>query len=132
MMLLTTWRHDARNDITGMAPSMADDAPFVAWFMRYLRASASPGAAVALSRMNHSIAVRATLPQMAVSTIVTHRVDDVPARDEGRSLAAHVPGAHVVELLGHDHLPWVGNRDARSLRCVPFPQTRSARSEWPG
>jgi pimeloyl-ACP methyl ester carboxylesterase len=110
--ILTTWGHDASADVTAMAPSMTGDASFITWFTRYLRASASPGAAVALSRMNHSIDVRSALPHLRMPTLVVHRVDDVPARDEGRYLATHIPRAMLVELAGRDHLPWVGDQDA--------------------
>src|SRR4029453_19576167 len=30
----------------------------------------------------------------------------------GRSLALHIPGARFVELDGHDHFPWIGDRAA--------------------
>jgi pimeloyl-ACP methyl ester carboxylesterase len=110
--ILTTWGHDASADVTAMAPSMVEDAAFITWFTRYLRASASPGAAVALSRMNHSIDVRSALPHLAMPTLVAYRVGDVSARDEGRYLAAHIPGATLIELPGCDHLPWVGDQDA--------------------
>ncbi len=40
--------------------------------------------------------------------LVLHRVGDTDARvEEGRYIAAHIPGARFVELDGDDHLPWI-------------------------
>jgi class 3 adenylate cyclase len=44
---------------------------------------------------------------------VLHRSGDLDTSiEEGRYLAAHIPGARLVELLGADHLPWAGDQDA--------------------
>ena len=40
------------------APSMADDEEFRDWWATYLRMGASPGAAVALTKMNAEIDIR--------------------------------------------------------------------------
>lgn len=62
--------------------------------------------------MNQQIDVRPILPAVRVPTLVLHRTDDrVSAIDQGRYLAAHIPGARFVELAG-DHSPWVGDTDA--------------------
>jgi hypothetical protein len=74
---------------------------------------ASPGAAVALTKMNAEIDVRAVLPSIKVPTLVIHRTGDQTLRvEEGRYLASHIPGAEFVELPGRDHLPFVGDQDA--------------------
>ena len=94
------------------APSMAANAAFRDWWAEYLRMGASPGAAVALTRMNAQIDVRAVLPVVKVPTLVVHRTGDRCLRvEEGRYLAARIPGARFVELPGDDHLPFVGNQD---------------------
>jgi pimeloyl-ACP methyl ester carboxylesterase len=42
-----------------------------------------------------------------------HRRDNSEEKpDGGRYLAAHIPGARFVELDGHDHFPWIGDRVA--------------------
>src|SRR5918998_1954133 len=70
-------------DISVLAPS-ADEA-FKRRAAAYLRRSASPGAAVALLRMNSQIDVRHVLPTIRVPSLVLHRTDDRDVRvDEGR------------------------------------------------
>jgi pimeloyl-ACP methyl ester carboxylesterase len=94
------------------APSRAHDLVFRNWWASYLRMGSSPGAAVALSRMNAEIDVRGVLPSIRVPTLVVHRRGDRCLKvDEGRYLASHIPGAKFVELPGEDHLPFVGNQD---------------------
>jgi pimeloyl-ACP methyl ester carboxylesterase/class 3 adenylate cyclase len=95
------------------APSVADDPPFRRWWARHERAGASPGAAMALMRMNSEIDVRHVLGAIHVPTLVLHRTGDVTVRVEaGRYQAAHIPEAKYVELPGVDHLPFVGDSDA--------------------
>jgi pimeloyl-ACP methyl ester carboxylesterase len=95
------------------APSVAGDAAFSAWWSAYLRMGASPGAAVALTRMNAAIDIRDVLPSIRVPTLVVHRTGDRCLRiEEGRYLASRIPGATFAELPGIDHLPFVGDQDA--------------------
>jgi len=83
------------------------------WWASYLRMGASPGAAVALTRMNAEIDIRDVLPSIRVPTLVIHRTGDKCLRvEEGRLLAARIPHAEFVELPGQDHLPFVGDQDA--------------------
>jgi len=78
-----------------------------------MRRAASPGAAVALLRMNTQIDIRAILPTISVPTLVIHRTGDLDVNvEEGRWLAEQIAGARFVELSGDDHLPWVGDQDA--------------------
>jgi len=96
-----------------LAPSLASDEAFKRELSRYLRLSASPGSALALSRMNTQIDVRHVLPTIRVPTLVLHRTGDLDANvAEGRYIAERIPGAKFVELPGTDHLPWVGNQDS--------------------
>jgi len=87
------------------APSRRKDKPFVEWFARLERATASPGAIVALFRANFGIDVRPILPSIQVPTLVLHRVGDktVPF-PAGRYLAENIRGAKFIELPGDDHL----------------------------
>jgi class 3 adenylate cyclase len=63
--------------------------------------------------MNTQIDIRAVLPTIAVPTLLVHRTDDHDVNvEEGRWMAARIPGARFVELPGDDHLPWVGDQDA--------------------
>jgi class 3 adenylate cyclase len=95
------------------APSVADDARFRTWWATYLRTSASPGAALALTRMNGLIDVRHALPTISAPTLILHRAGDRSLPIEGsRYLAKHIRGAKLVELSGDDHLPFVGDQDS--------------------
>jgi pimeloyl-ACP methyl ester carboxylesterase len=97
-------------DISNLAPS-ADDA-FKRRAVAYLRRSASPGAAVALLRMNSQIDVREVLPTIRVPTLVLQRTGDRDVNvEEGRWIAERIPGATFVELPGDEHLIWAGDVD---------------------
>jgi pimeloyl-ACP methyl ester carboxylesterase/DNA-binding winged helix-turn-helix (wHTH) protein len=93
------------------APSRALDPEFRAWWASYLRMGSSPGAAVALTRMNAEVDIRAVLPEIRVPALVIHRTGDRLLKiEEGRYLASLIPGATMVELPGEDHLPFVGDQ----------------------
>jgi class 3 adenylate cyclase len=97
-------------DISVLAPS-ADEA-FRRRAVAYLRRSASPGAAVALLRMNSQIDVRPALPTISVPTLVLQREGDLDVKlEEARWIAGQIPGAKLVELPGNDHLIWAGDVD---------------------
>ncbi|HKV37302.1 MAG TPA: alpha/beta fold hydrolase [Pyrinomonadaceae bacterium] len=94
------------------APSLANDPKFRDWWATYLRMGASPGAAVALTKMNAEIDVRNVLPSIRVPSLVIHRSEDQCLKvEEGRFVAERIPGAKFVELPGNDHLPFVGDQD---------------------
>ncbi len=94
------------------APSVANDPQFREWWATYLRMGASPGAAVALTKMNAEIDVRHVLPSIRVPALVIHRTDDRCLKvEEGRYVAERIPNAKFVELPGQDHLPFVGDQD---------------------
>jgi len=115
------------------APSVAADPRFREWWATYLRMGASPGAAVALTKMNAEIDVQHVLSSVRVPTLVLHRTGDLCLKvEEGRYVAELVPGARFVELPGVDHLPFVGDQDAMldeveefltGVRHTPEPET---------
>jgi class 3 adenylate cyclase/dienelactone hydrolase len=79
----------------------------------YFRASASPGAAAAIMRMNREIDIRHVLSATHVPTLVLHRSGDpVIDVEHARYLARYIPAAKLVELSGQVHTPWLGDRDA--------------------
>jgi pimeloyl-ACP methyl ester carboxylesterase len=108
------WGTDAwvARSLSVLAPSRANDPTFRDWFGKLRRYGASPRAAADLRRMNRKIDVRSILPSIHVPTLVLHvRGDrDVPI-EQGREVAAAIPGAHFVELPGDDHL-FFANPDA--------------------
>jgi pimeloyl-ACP methyl ester carboxylesterase/DNA-binding CsgD family transcriptional regulator/transcriptional regulator with XRE-family HTH domain len=98
---------------TADAFSVAGDPAWRHWFGTYLRLAASPGAAVALMRMNATIDIRHVLPTIRVPTLVLHRTDDPQQQiAEGRYVAAHIPGARFVALPSDTHHPYRGDTDA--------------------
>ena len=95
------------------SPSLASDSSYRNWVAGYERVSASPGAVLAILRMNWEIDARHVLPLIRVPTLVLHRTGDRPVRvEQSRYIAQHVPGARLVEFPGDDHQPWVGDSDA--------------------
>jgi len=97
-------------DIGTMAPNA--DPHFREWWARYLRMSASPGAALALGRMNAEIDIRDVLPSIRVPTLILHRTGDLDMDVGGaRYMASRIAGAKYIELPGDDHLPFVGDQE---------------------
>lgn len=95
------------------APSHADDESLATWLASYLRRSASPGAAIALSKMNRQIDVSHTLPAIHVPTLVIAKTEDVEFPiGRMRNLAERITGAFLVELPGDEHFFWVGEYDS--------------------
>ena len=100
---------------------MKDDEAFCRWWARFLRMSASPGAAAALLDINRDLDLRHVLPAIRVPTLVLHAVGDqtIDVR-YGRYLAARIPGARYVELPGADHLPWLADAEAIGAEIERF------------
>jgi len=99
--------------LDSLAPSVQDDPAIRRWLETYVRRSASPGAALALARMNTQIDVRQVLPTVNVPALILHRTGDKDSKvEEGRYIADHIPGARFMELPGEDHFPWIGDQDS--------------------
>ncbi|MDO8189243.1 alpha/beta fold hydrolase [Conexibacter sp. JD483] len=98
-------------------------------FTRLQRAAASADTAAALLQLVYRFDVRAQLAQVRAPTLVVHRREDraIPY-EQGRALAAAIPGATLVPLAGRAHLPWVGDAQsvARALRSFLLPGSASA------
>ena len=95
------------------APSLAHDERARAWWARYLRLSASPGAAYELTRMNYEIDIRHVLPVISVPTLVLHATGDQAVHvGASRYIAERISKAKLVELPSTDHLPWGADADA--------------------
>ena len=92
---------EARRRLPRFDPQLQD------FFTLYQRMSISPGAAVAMQRMNFETDVRDVLPVIGVPTLVVHMRDNPNVVVEhGRYLAGHIPGAAYVELDGSNPLWW--------------------------
>jgi len=103
---------DMVGDIWGTGQAMRmfiPDAPEEAApaLARYERTSCTPKMAVEILRKNVEMDVREILPTISVPTLVVHANGDpiVPIAC-GRYLAAHIPGARIVELEGVIHGTW--------------------------
>jgi class 3 adenylate cyclase len=78
-------------------PVAAQDERFVEWYVRYLRRSASPSAAVAYYRMMMEGDVRDVLPTVRAPTLILNRPH---SREEANYVADRIPGAKRVEIPG--------------------------------
>jgi pimeloyl-ACP methyl ester carboxylesterase len=104
----TTGRGIARS-----VPTAGADEPLREWLGRFLRLSVSPAGARAILSFGATIDIRPLLDQVATRSLVLHRREDQWVHpDNGRYLAAHIPGARLVELDGADHWPWFGDADS--------------------
>jgi class 3 adenylate cyclase len=104
----TSW--GTGGSVQRFAPSRVNDAAFQRWWGRNERLGASPAAVTALMRMNSQIDISAILPAVRVPTLVIHRTgDQVVSIEGGRDVAAHIPGARLVEFSGNDHIFYVGD-----------------------
>jgi pimeloyl-ACP methyl ester carboxylesterase len=94
------------------APSLADDERMVAWLASYTRRSASPGAAIALERMNNGMDASDILHAIHVPTLAIGRSGDLAFPiEEVRRTAERIPGGRFVELPGQDHFFFVGDTE---------------------
>lgn len=92
------------------APTAAVDPQMLQWWGKFERFGATPGAAIALMRMNSQIDISGILTTVQTPTLVLHRTGDVLIDVEGgRVLAEHIPGARLIEYPGIDHLPFFGD-----------------------
>jgi class 3 adenylate cyclase len=81
-----------------IAPSRVGDAEFARWLASYLRLSASPKTAAALSRMFFDIDVRHVLPAVDAPTLVCRlEMDELGRLEESRYVCERIPGARYVE-----------------------------------
>ena len=95
-----------------VAPSVANNEAFRAWWDRAGNRGASPAMARAIGRISQEDDVRPLLGSVLVPTLVLHRRDDQALSvAHGRYLAEHIPNAKYVELDGADDPYWVGDTD---------------------
>jgi pimeloyl-ACP methyl ester carboxylesterase len=95
------------------APSVAQDDRVRQWWARFLRMSASPAAALALTRMNYDIDIRHVLPAIHVPSLLLHAIGDMTVDvHTSHYMAERIPSAKVVVLPSKDHLPWGADADA--------------------
>jgi class 3 adenylate cyclase len=98
-------------DVLGIvAPTVAGDEAFRAWWDLAGNRAASPSMARAVGRIVAEADVREALARIAAPTLIVHRADtNFIAVEQGRYLAEHIAGSRYVELPGADSLYWVGD-----------------------
>jgi class 3 adenylate cyclase/dienelactone hydrolase len=110
---------DAAAAAQALAPSASPEEQHA--FATLIRQSASPGAALALGRMNRESDVRHVLPAIRVPTLVLNREGEHPFTRQGSAyLAEHIPGARHVELPGADHLISAGDWESYAQALEDF------------
>ncbi len=96
--------------LKAVAPSMAGDNGFRAWWDLAGNRAASPSMARAVLKVLAEADVRDTLAHITAPALIIHRdsSDFVPV-GHGRYLAEHIAGSRYVEPPGADALYWVGD-----------------------
>lgn len=75
------------------------------WFNNLQRITTSPENAVRIRAVSDTLDVTGLLEQVKVPTLVLHCRDDaIQPHEEGRRIAARIPGASFVSLDGKNHL----------------------------
>jgi class 3 adenylate cyclase len=98
-------------DVLGIiAPSVAEDNAFRAWWDMAGNRAASPSMARAFIKKIRDADVRDTLERITVPTLILHR-DNPNFSPVGHAhyLAERIAGSHFVQLPGEDALYWVGD-----------------------
>jgi class 3 adenylate cyclase len=111
--ILERWG-DARHIAATMprlASSRALDKTWAQWWAASERRSASPRTALALYDMEVATDVRPVLPTIASRTLVIHRGPVKPV-EEAEWITAQIPGAHLLDMSGPDHVLLSGDTDA--------------------
>ena len=109
VQLSQTWgQRGLRSEVFAPSLGPAEDARIYEWSKRLLVHAASPGAAIAFSRMAFEIDVREICPTISVPTLVLHRAGDhVCHVENARFLARTIGGSTYHELDGADHVVWM-------------------------
>ena len=78
----------------------------------FLRAAASPGAALVFEGLQRDTDIRDVLATIQVPVLVTQRTGvEVAPVEEGRYMAANIPGARLLELDGTDFNPFTASQE---------------------
>lgn len=112
--LVPAWRERFGQGVTVslFAPSLAGNERAVAAMAALERAATTPAMWRAMLDSLHGLDLRPFLPDIEAPTLVLHRRDEPIPIAGARYLAGHIAGARLVELVGNDHLPWLGDADS--------------------
>ena len=101
-----SWGTDHYTQVTArlVFPTRVHDPEFLRQYGRVMRHSMGRADAVAALRMWRDTDVRHVLPLIQAPALVMHYAEDQDESiEEGRYIAAHIPGAVFAELPGADH-----------------------------
>jgi class 3 adenylate cyclase len=88
-----------------IAPSVAADPEVREFWNDCEQQTSSPAQAMALSRIAETLDVRDVLSRVQAPTLVIQTTEDsMFSPEHGSYLAAHIPGAQLVEIPGRDHV----------------------------
>jgi pimeloyl-ACP methyl ester carboxylesterase len=105
-----TW---GKGDVmAALNPSIANDQNALEAWGRFMRLSASPAVAAAVTKMAFELDIREILPAISAPTLVVQRRGNplIPP-ESGRDVARRIPGAKFVEVPGDDYGFAVGDVD---------------------
>ena len=124
------WGDGERMDLHSLMPSMSHDLDYIDFFSNYLRSAASPGAALALAKMNTEADITHILKSIKVPSLILHRTNDLDCKvEEGEYIARHIPNSKFVELPGNDHLFWIGDTFSVLSEIEEFITGKKSRKE---
>ncbi|MGH8674450.1 MAG: adenylate/guanylate cyclase domain-containing protein [Burkholderiales bacterium] len=99
--------------IEARIPSKASEPRFRDWWIKFLRNSASPATALALTKANAQIDVRYFLASIRVPTLLIHATGDrTVAVEHSRYMAQQIAGAKLIEMESDDHLLFLTEKGA--------------------
>ena len=94
--------------LTYFNPSRNDGPVYRQLYATFERAALTRGMARAAVASTLEIDVTAALKSVAAPTLVLHCSDDWMSIEAAKDIAAGIPSAHLVELDGADHAPFMG------------------------
>lgn len=107
------WGTPDTRSIALFAPSLLGDREFTDWFVRYERTAASSDAMYDLLVQMLDMDATDVLPSIEAPMVVIHRRGDVAMPIElAHQMVDLAPDAHLVELDGVDHYPFVGDMNS--------------------
>ena len=105
----------ARRFAEELAPGRVEDPGYLPFVSRLITYSASPAAAVALSKMSAGIDVRSALPSIHVPTLVLAEESNF-ARASSGYLASNISGARLVKIPGIAHFFLISRESTASVQ----------------
>jgi class 3 adenylate cyclase len=112
-----------------VAPGLAADDEFRAWYVDWTRLSVSPSAAYAFERMEREVDFREIYPAVRVPTLVMYREYRPDAREMYGEVAHLIPGAELVGLPGKDYFGIFLEEPAREIEAFLREQPAHAEPE---